>query len=116
MTFFNINYKLFVVLSKKQIAINGNTVNKNNAVLTSLLFEVKNISGVLYKSLKCFADQNIDLVKIESYIPPVSSTSAMFFMTVKGNTEDENIKIALKNLNEFAENVYIFGSYFADRV
>ena len=112
----NDNYTLFVVLSKKQITINGNTVNKNNAVLTSLLFEVKNISGVLYKSLKCFADQNIDLVKIESYIPPVSSTSAMFFMTVKGNTEDENIKIALNNLNEFAENVYIFGSYFADRV
>ena len=108
----NDNYTLFVALSKQQNTITAGSQN----VLTSLLFEVKNISGVLHGSLKCFADQNIDLVKIESYIPPVSSTSAMFFITVQGNVEDKNVKIALQNLNTFTENIYIFGSYFADRV
>ena len=116
----NDNYTLFVGLSKKKNTINSNTIssntiNSNKSILTSLLFEVKNVSGVLYKSLKCFAEQDIDLVKIESYIPATSSKSAMFFITTKGNVWEKNMKIALQNLNEFAKNVYIFGSYFADR-
>ena len=111
----NDNYTLFVGLSKKKNSIDNDAVNGNRTVLTSLLFEVKNVSGVLYKALKCFADQDIDLVKIESYIPATSSKSAMFFITTKGNVADKNMKIALQNLNEFAKNIYIFGSYFADR-
>ena len=108
----NDNYTLFVALSKQQNTIATGSQN----VLTSCIFELKNRPGVLHLALKCFADQSIDLVKIESYIPPVSSTSAMFFITVQGNVEDENVKIALQNLNKFAKYVYIFGSYFADRI
>ena len=111
----NDNYTLFVGLSKKKNTINSNTISSNKTVLTSLLFEVKNVSGVLYKSLKCFAEQDIDLVKIESYIPATSSKSAMFFITTKGNVGDKNMQIAIQNLNEFAKKVYIFGSYFSDR-
>lgn len=111
----NDNYTLFVGLSKKKNTINSNTISSNKTVLTSLLFEVKNVSGVLYKSLKCFAEQDIDLVKIESYIPATSSKSAMFFITTKGNVANKNMKMALQNLNEFAKNIYIFGSYFSDR-
>lgn len=111
----NDNYTLFVGLSKKKNSIDNNAVNGNRTVLTSLLFEVKNVSGVLYKALKCFADRDIDLVKIESYIPATSSKSAMFFITTKGNVVDKNMKMALQNLNEFAKNVYIFGSYFTER-
>lgn len=108
----NDNYTLFVALSKQQNTIATGSQN----VLTSCIFELKNRPGVLHLALKCFADQNIDLVKIESYIPPVSSTSAMFFITVQGNVEDKNVKIAIQNLNKFAKYVYIFGSYFADRI
>ena len=111
----NDNYTLFVGLSKKKNSIDNDAVNGNRTVLTSLLFEVKNVSGVLYKALKCFAEQDIDLVKIESYIPATSSKSAMFFITTRGNVADKNMQIALQNLNEFAKNIYIFGSYFADR-
>ena len=111
----NDNYTLFVGLSKKKNSIDNDAVNGNRTVLTSLLFEVKNVSGVLYKALKCFAEQDIDLVKIESYIPATSSKSAMFFITTKGNVADKNMKMALQNLNEFAKKVYIFGSYFSDR-
>ena len=111
----NDNYTLFVGLSKKKNSIDNDAVNGNRTVLTSLLFEVKNVSGVLYKALKCFAEQDIDLVKIESYIPATSSKSAMFFITTKGNVADKNMQMALQNLNEFAKKVYIFGSYFSDR-
>lgn len=106
------NYTLFIGLSKQQNTIATGLQN----VLTSLLFEVKNISGVLYRSLKCFADQNIDLVKIESYIPATSSTSAMFFITINGNIADENVKIALQELTTLTKKIHLFGSYIKDRV
>ena len=78
-----------------------------------MIFEIKNEVGSLYHSLGCFANNYIDLVKIESYIPNVlSSESAMFFITTKGNIEDDNYKIALKDLQKYIKNIHIFGSYF----
>lgn len=108
----NDNYTLFVCLSKHQ----NNIPEKTKNVLTSLLFELKNQAGALYRSLECFAKQDIDLVKIESYIPATSSTSAMFFITTRGNIEDNNMKQAIKNLKNFTNNIYIFGSYLANRI
>ena len=107
----NDNYTLFISLSKTQNKIQENTKN----VLTSMIFELKNKSGALYHSLECFAKENIDLVKIESYIPATSSSSAMFFITTRSNIEDENMIKAIKKLKEFTNNIYIFGSYFGDK-
>lgn len=108
----NDNYTLFVCLSKHQNNIPANTKN----VLTSMLFELKNQAGALYRSLECFAKQNLDIVKIESYIPATSSTSAMFFITTRGNVEDKNMKQAINKLKDFTKNIYIFGSYFENRL
>ena len=106
----NDNCTLFVGLSKKQ-----NIIPKNSSgVITSLLFELKNTAGVLYHALGCFAEQGIDMMKIESYIPTSLSTSAMFFITIRGNLEDEIVKIAMSNLSKFTKNIHSFGSYFAD--
>ena len=44
-------------------------------------------------------------MKIESYIPASSSTSAMFFITIRGNMEDENVKIAISDLDKFTNNL-----------
>ena len=106
----NDNCTLFVGLSKKQNAI----PKKTNNVITSLLFELNNTSGSLYRALGCFAEQGIDMMKIESYIPTFLSTSAMFFITIRGNLEDDNVKKAMNDLSKFTKNIYSFGSYFAD--
>jgi prephenate dehydratase len=106
----NDNCTLFVCLSKKQNLI----TKKTSDVITSLLFELKNTSGALYHALGCFAEHGIDMMKIESYIPASSSTSAMFFITIRGNMEDENVKIAISDLDKFTKNIYSFGSYFTD--
>ena len=105
------NYTLFVALSKKQNTIPANTSN----VLTSMIFEIKNKSGSLCSCLECLEKQDLDLVKIESYIPTTSSTSAMFFATIRGNMEDTNMKKAVQNLYSLVKNIYIFGSYITER-
>ena len=79
------NYTLFVGISKQENIITKETKN----VLTSILFEIKNAPGSLFNALKCFRDQKIDLVKIESYIPTIKSQQAMFFTTIKGNVREE---------------------------
>lgn len=107
----NDNYTLFVALSKKQNNINSTDKN----VLTSLIFELKNCVGALYYALGCFNEQNIDIVKIESYIPPIDSTISKFFITIKGNIADIKVKSAIEKLKQFTNNIYILGSYLSDR-
>ena len=102
------NSTLFVVFSKKPIIIAKDTQN----VKTSIIFEIKNEVGSLYHSLGCFANNNIDLIKLESYIPNAfASTSAMFFITMKGNVADDNMKKALQELKKYTTKIHIFGSY-----
>ena len=106
------NSTLFVVFAKKPITIAKNTPN----VKTSIIFEIKNEVGSLYHSLGCFANNNIDLIKLESYIPNAfSSTSAMFFITMKGNIADDNMQKALQELKNYTKQIHIFGSYFEDK-
>ena len=105
------NSTLFVVFAKKPITIAKNTQN----VKTSIIFEIKNEVGSLYHSLGCFANNNIDLIKLESYIPNAfASTSAMFFTTMKGNIADDNMQKALQELKNYTKQIHIFGSYFED--
>ena len=106
------NSTLFVVFAKKPISICKNAKN----VLTSIIFEIKNEVGSLYKCLECFAKNNIDLIKIESYIPNAfCSKSAMFFITMKGNIENNDMRNSLKELKKYSKNIHIFGSYLSDR-
>lgn len=106
------NHTLFVALSKKQ---NHIKTTKENNVLTSLIFELKNCPGSLYYSLGCFEEQKIDLLKIESYIPIGKSSSALFFTTIRANVDDEKTKLALEKLKQFTNNIYILGSYLENK-
>jgi len=106
------NCTLFIVFAKKPIDIDINIQN----VLTSMMFEIKNKPGSLYKSIGCFAKNNIDLIKIESYIPNAfDSDNAMFFITTNGNIKDERHKKALQELKFYTNDIHIFGSYLKNR-
>ena len=108
----NNNCTLFVVFAKKPIVIQKNTEN----CLTSIMFEIKNEAGSLYNALGCFAKNDIDMIKIESYIPNAfDSSKAMFFITTDGTVENDNYKIALEELKNFTTDIHIFGSYSKNR-
>jgi prephenate dehydratase len=58
------NETLFVVLSNEPV----DPEPADGLVLTSLLFSLRNIPAALYKSLGGFATNNVNMIKLESYI------------------------------------------------
>lgn len=83
-------------------------------VITSLLFSVRNIPAALYKALGGFATNQVNLLKLESYIPVgVSQASAKFFITLEGHTRERSVQLALDELEYFCDTVDIIGTYHA---
>ncbi len=83
------------------------------AVITTLLFAIRNIPAALYKSLGGFATNGVNLLKIESYIPGGISGAAQFFATFQGSPQQRNVQLALEELGFFSKKVQVLGVYYA---
>lgn len=79
-------------------------------VITSLLFEVRNIPASLYKSLGGFATNGLSLAKLESYVDE-NFQAAQFYCDVEGHPEGEAFKLALEELGFYAKDVKFLGAY-----
>ena len=84
-------------------------VTENN-VITSLLFEVRNIPASLYKALGGFATNGLSLTKLESYVDE-NFQAARFYCDIEGHPDNESFKLALEELGFFATDVKFLGSY-----
>lgn len=78
--------------------------------ITSFIFEVRNIPAALYKALGGFATNNVQMTKLESYVDKYFNV-ARFYADVEGHIEDRSLHLALEELNFFAKNVMILGTY-----
>lgn len=82
--------------------------------LTTFIFQVKNIPAALYKALGCFATNGLNLTKLESYQLNGSFISTQFYVDVEGSINDETLKHAFSELENYADNIVILGSYPRD--
>lgn len=107
------NETLFVVL-----AVEGADVNpEDGRILTSIFFSVRNIPAALYKAMGGFATNNVNMIKLESYIRRAtgSADSAQFFMTFEGHPAERPVQLALEELGFFTTKVNLLGVYLADK-
>ncbi|OFW89082.1 MAG: prephenate dehydratase [Alphaproteobacteria bacterium RIFCSPHIGHO2_02_FULL_46_13] len=102
------NTTRFLVLSPEMVQPHAS----EGAILTSFFFEVRNVPAALYKALGGFATNGVQITKLESYIDP-QFHAARFYAEVLGNLEDRHLQLALEELNFFAKDVKIMGSYLA---
>lgn len=100
-----LNYTRFIILSKTSI-----TPQENSK--TSIVFTLKNKPGSLFKALSVFALRDVDLVKIESRPLVGKPWDYLFYIDFLGSTNDEKVSRALKNLDEYAFSIRVFGSYY----
>lgn len=107
------NMTVFVVISKKAFDPNPDIGKK---VITTLLITVRNIQGALYKALGGFATNNINMIKLESYIPGGSSRQAEFFVSIEGHPSQKNVGLALEEVGFFSKRIKVLGVYYADKV
>jgi prephenate dehydratase len=103
------NTTVFVTISREP----ADPDPKKGAVLTTLLFAIRNIPAALYKALGGFATNGVNLQKIESYIPGGNSQSAQFFITFEGHPSQKPVQLALEELGFFCKSVRVIGVYHA---
>ncbi len=101
------NTTRFVVLSNEE-----NWAERNGKeVITTFLFQVRNIPAALYKAMGGFATNGINMTKLESYQLGGAFTATQFYADVVGHPDDENLKLAFEELEFFTDEFRILGVY-----
>lgn len=103
------NTTRFVVLSKEEFISER---DQDKEYITSFIFRARNIPAALYKCMGGFATNGINMLKLESYVDPDFQV-AQFYVDVQGHVEDQSIKLALEELEFFAAEFSLLGSYEA---
>ena len=78
---------------------------------TSVVFSVKDRPGVLKDALSAFADEGINLTRIESRPSRRRAWTYVFFADLQGHPEEERVKRALAGLEEHCPYVSVIGAY-----
>jgi prephenate dehydratase len=88
------NTTRFVVLARKPKWAS----RKERHVVTTFVFEVRNIPAALYKALGGFATNGINMTKLESYMVNGSFAATQFYADVQGHPKDRALELALEEL------------------
>ncbi|MGA2125374.1 MAG: prephenate dehydratase [Xanthobacteraceae bacterium] len=80
-------------------------------VITTFVFEVRNIPAALYKALGGFATNGVNMTKLESYMIDGNFFATQFYADVEGHPDDHNVALALAELEFFSKELKILGVY-----
>ena len=86
----------------------------DHGMLTTFVFQVRNIPAALYKAMGGFATNGVNMTKLESYMVGGSFTATQFYADIEGHPEDPNVKLALDELDYFTHSLKILGVYPRD--
>ena len=104
------NTTRFLVMARDaDLAVRGDTM------MTTFVFQVRNIPAALYKAMGGFATNGVNMTKLESYMVNGSFTATQFYADIQGHPEDANVKLAMDELSYFSSMVKILGVYPADK-
>jgi prephenate dehydratase len=103
--------RFFILSAEKSVPV----YESSKKYITSLVFQVQNIPAALYKVLGGFASNGINLLKIESYMGTEMVPGSQFHIDIDGHMDSDIMRIALKEVSFFAEDVRILGVYESHR-
>jgi prephenate dehydratase len=88
---------------------------QDRKMMTTFVFEVRNIPAALYKAMGGFATNGGTMTKLESYMVGGRFTATQCYADIEGHPDDPAVKLAMDELRYFTTNVSIIGVYPADR-
>lgn len=100
------NMTRFVVLARE-----SRVPSRDGPVMTTFLFEVKNVPAALYKALGGFATNGVNMTKLESYQRGASFSATEFYADIEGMPGDAAVDRALEELAFHSKWVRLLGSY-----
>ena len=98
------NRTRFLVIGYNEPAKTGNDK-------TSLMFNLKNRPGELYRALGAFDKEGVNLMMIESRPAQRATFEYIFYCDCSGHRTDENLQRALETLKGYALETVVLGSY-----
>ncbi|WP_127106638.1 prephenate dehydratase [Pararhodobacter zhoushanensis] len=101
------NTTRFLVMSPKPDMTRRGT----HGMVTTFVFQVRNIPAALYKAMGGFATNSVNMTKLESYMVDGSFTATQFYADIEGHPDDANVKLALDELSYFTTRLHILGTY-----
>jgi prephenate dehydratase len=101
------NTTRFVVLSRELVE----AAPGNGPVVTSFIFNVRNLPAALYKALGGFATNGVNMTKLESYMIEGNFFATQFYADVEGHPEQRNLVFAFEELAFYSKEMKILGVY-----
>jgi chorismate mutase/prephenate dehydratase len=98
------NFTRFLVIGSKTPARSGRDK-------TSVMFNVKDEPGILYRMLEPFSKRGINLSKIESRPMKKKAWEYIFFLDMEGHIEEDNVRAAVDELKDYCQFIKVLGSY-----
>jgi prephenate dehydratase len=80
-------------------------------LMTTLIFEVKNVPAALYKAMGGFATNGVNMTKLESYQRGARFSATEFFADIEGHPDDAPVRRALEELAFHSKWVRLLGTY-----
>jgi prephenate dehydratase len=105
------NTTRFIIMAKEPIDPDP----KNGPVMTSFVFQVRNVPAALYKAMGGFATNGVNMTKLESYMINGEFSATQFYADIEGHPSQANVRLALEELGFFSRAVTVLGVYPANR-
>ena len=86
----------------------------DDGMMTTFVFQVRNIPAALYKAMGGFATNGVNVTKLESYITDNSFEAAQFYIDVEGHPEEAHLARAIEELQFFSAKLKVLGVYPQD--
>jgi prephenate dehydratase len=80
-------------------------------IVTSFVFQVRNVPAALYKAMGGFATNGVNMTKLESYMINGEFTATQFYADIEGHPSDTSVRLALEELSFFSRAVKVLGVY-----
>ena len=103
------NVTRFVVLSRDEHW--AKREDESEIIVTTFVFNVRNIPAALYKAMGGFATNGVNMTKLESYQLGGKFVATQFYADIEGHPDDPAVRRALEELRFFSEKVRILGVY-----
>ncbi|MEL6618081.1 MAG: prephenate dehydratase [Pseudomonadota bacterium] len=93
------------------MAPQADLTRRGDKMITTFVFEVRNIPAALYKAMGGFATNGVNMTKLESYMIGGAFTATQFYADIEGHPDDPPVARALEELDYFTNRLDILGVY-----
>jgi prephenate dehydratase len=100
------NATRFLIMSRQD-----ERATQTGKVVTTLVFQVKNVPAALYKALGAFATNGVNITKLESYQLGGSFNATQFYADIQGHPDAPPVAGALKELEFQTARMTVMGVY-----